>query len=363
MPKTCITAVVEQVSEQVTACSSVASDVSRWGRSISLVPDTSKAPGFKSSSPDKTLSFEKADEFLKRNHPELLISKQKIRQAEAIQLVRINRERQATNIGFASRPFVLCGLPIKRPTKGALLHERRNGQFLLQVTGHPKYGMPWGQDRLVPIFLSTLAVRQRTQTITFRSAAEMLDTFGMQQGGSQYRRLIAAFQRIFGATIFFGTDTQTERALVTHQARFNFMREARIWYSRDPNQTLLPGGFENEIALSDEFFQEVITHSIPTDLEAAKALSCAPAALDLYMWLSYRCFTAKSQERIPIFGDFGLAAQLGSADYARPRKFRERIERWLDLVRALWPKCPARICSDGESILIQPAIALTAKGA
>jgi hypothetical protein len=104
------------------------------------------------------------------------------------------------------------------------------------VTGHPTYGVPWGQDRLVPIFLATLAMRQQQQTITFRSADEMLDVFGMQQGGSQYRRLIAAFQRVFGATIFFGTDTQRERAAVMHQARFNFMRDARIWYSRDPNQ-------------------------------------------------------------------------------------------------------------------------------
>jgi hypothetical protein len=36
----------------------------------------------------------------------------------------------------------------------------------------------------------------------------MLHTFGLQQGGSQYRRLVASFQRIFGATIFFGSDTQ-----------------------------------------------------------------------------------------------------------------------------------------------------------
>lgn len=207
---------------------------------------------------------------------ELLISKQKLRQAEAIQLVRVNRENRNQNLGFASRPFVLCGLPIKRPQKGVLLHERRNGQFILQVTGHPSYGVPWGQDRLVPTFPATIAVRQQKQTITFRSAAEMLDVFGMQQGGSQYRRLIAAFQRVFGATIFFGTDTQQEKATVMHHARFNFMREARIWYSRDPNQTLLPGGFENEIVLSDEFFREVIAHCIPTDLEAAKALSCAP---------------------------------------------------------------------------------------
>jgi hypothetical protein len=254
-------------------------------------------------------------------------------------------------------------LPIKRPPKGVLLHERRNGQFLLQVTGHPTYGVPWGQDRLVPIFLATLAVRQQKQTITFRSAAEMLDVFGMQQGGSQYRRLIAAFQRVFGATIFFGTDTQRERAIVTHHARFNFMREARIWYSRDPNQTVLPGGFENEIVLSDEFFREVTIHSIPTDLEAAKALSCAPAALDLFMWLSYRCFTANGPERIPIFGDFGLASQLGSVHYARPRKFRERLEHWLDLVRTLWPSCPAHITVGGDYLLIQPAVALAAKGA
>jgi hypothetical protein len=62
-------------------------------------------------------------------------------------------------------------------------------------------------------FLATLAIRQQTQTIQFRSAAEMLDSFGMQQGGTQYRRLVAAFHRIFGATIFFGTDSSAREGL------------------------------------------------------------------------------------------------------------------------------------------------------
>jgi hypothetical protein len=53
-------------------------------------------------------------------------------------------------------------------------------------------------------FLATRAVRQQKQTITFRSAAEMLDVFGLQQGGPQCRRLITSFQRVFGATIFLG---------------------------------------------------------------------------------------------------------------------------------------------------------------
>lgn len=105
-----------------------------------------------------------------------------------IEILRLKRENSGQNLGFASRPFVLCGLPIKRPTKGTLLHERRNGHFTLQVTGHPGFGLPWGQDRLVPLFLATLAIRQQRQTITFSSAAEMLDTFGMQQGGYRDRQ-------------------------------------------------------------------------------------------------------------------------------------------------------------------------------
>jgi hypothetical protein len=140
---------------------------------------------------------------------------------------------------------VLCGLPIKRPPTGCLLHERRNGRYVLQVTGHPNYGLPWGQDRLVPLFLATLAVRQQSETIAFHSGAEMLDAFGMQQGGSQYRRLIEAFQRVFGATIFFGTNTQLKAAPVFHQVRFNFMSEARIWYGRNFEQPNLPGDCQN----------------------------------------------------------------------------------------------------------------------
>jgi Plasmid encoded RepA protein len=301
-----------------------------------------------------------AGNFLKQRFPDLVVSKQRIRQSEAIRLIREKRESDRQNLGFSSRPFVLCGLPVKRPPKGCLLHERRNGRFTLQVSGHPDYGLPWGQDRLVPIFLATLAIRQQNRTVTFRSAAEMLDVFGLQQGGTQYRRLVASFQRVFGATIFFGTDAE-RRAAVFHQVRFNFMSEARIWFARDAGQPFLPGGFENTIVLTDEFYREILNHPIPTDLEAARALSSSPAALDLFTWLSYRCFTAKGKERVPLFGEFGLVSQLGSAEYARPRKFRERLEQWLLLIRNLWPECPAGISADGTSLIVDHASAVVSR--
>lgn len=118
-----------------------------------------------------------------------------LRKLESIDCVRLRRQAGCQNLGFSSRPFVLCGLPIKRPPAGTLVHERRNGHFVLLVTGHPNYGLPWGQDRLVPLFLATLATRQHTPRITFASGADTLETFGMQQGGSQYRRLIGPYGR------------------------------------------------------------------------------------------------------------------------------------------------------------------------
>src|SRR4051794_5893054 len=71
-----------------------------------------------------------------------------------------------------------------RPWADSAVHREANR------AQHGAGGLAWGQDRLVPIFLATLAVKQQTQTIRFRSAAEMLETFGLSQGGTQYRRLL-----------------------------------------------------------------------------------------------------------------------------------------------------------------------------
>src|ERR1019366_10391644 len=128
--------------------------------------------------------------------------------------------------------------------------------------------------------------------------------------------------------------------------------------SRNPAQQRLPGDCQNLVVSSEEFYREIQSHHIPADLEAVEALSSSPAALDLFIWLAYRCFTAKGEERVPLFGKFGLVKQLGSAEYVRPRKFRERLERWLDLIRTMWPECPARIAAARTAILIHRAQAI-----
>jgi hypothetical protein len=286
------------------------------------------------------------------------ISKQTLHRLDGIQLVRFKREQGEQNLCFSSRPFVLCGLPIRPLPAGQLIYERKNGSFVLQIIGHPDYGVPFGQDRIVPIFLGTLAVQQKSQTIRFKSASGMLEIFGMGKGGWEYRRLIAAFERIFGATMFFGTDSLTAKAKVVQRSRFNFFREAQIWYNRAADESVFSANLENVIVLSDEFFQEITAHPIPTDLEAVKLLTSAPGILDLFVWLSYRCFTAKGQESIPIFGDFGLVRQIGAVEYARPRRFREKLAQWIRTIRLVWPECPAQISSDGLYLMVDHAAAI-----
>jgi len=73
-----------------------------------------------------------------------------------------------TELGVQLSAFVLCGLPIQKPPKEDTVYERGNRNFVLQITGHPDYGLPFGQDSIVPIYLATLAVRQRSQTAANR---------------------------------------------------------------------------------------------------------------------------------------------------------------------------------------------------
>ena len=73
-----------------------------------------------------------------------------------------------------------------------------------------------------------MAVRQQSRIVRFESAAELLDTFGLSKGGKEHRRLVSAFERIFGATIFFGTESSRLPAKVLDRSRFNFLSEAQF---------------------------------------------------------------------------------------------------------------------------------------
>jgi hypothetical protein len=287
--------------------------------------------------------------------PSIGITKRTLRHLEAIQLVREQREMGKQELAYNARPFVLCGIRLRRPPQEQLTYARHNGHFLLEITAHPRYGLPYGQDRLIPIWVATLAVQQKSRVIRFSSAAQLLEFFRLPKDGPHYRRMVEGFQRVFAATIFFGTEQKPERMAGVDLARFQFFDHMRLWFSTSEQEQPLPAeDFDNVITLSESFYREIDEHRIPVERELVAALAHAPGVLDLYIWLVWKSWTLSGRAvLVPLVAEHGLNEQLGSAEYAQPRLFRFKIRTWLHHVKSLWPECPAVLSADGQSLAIR----------
>jgi Plasmid encoded RepA protein len=287
--------------------------------------------------------------------PKLQITTRRLRKLETICLIREQRETGKQELAYNARPFVLCGIPVRRPPRDQLAYLRRNGNFLLEITGHPRYGLPYGQDRLIPIWIATLAIRQKSRVVYFRSAAEMLEFFHMTKDGRHYRRIVEGFQRVFAATIFFGTDDQPGRSEMIDRSRFNFFERMRLWFS-GVESGQADDRADNVVTLSHAFYQECNQHRIPVEREVVAALANAPGVLDFYIWLVWKTWSLRGRTaRIPLLGPGSLTEQLGNAPYAVERTFRLTISRWLRVVKGLWPQCPAGISEDGHTLIVTSA--------
>lgn len=161
---------------------------------------------------------------------EIPAAAQAVARSHAVEAVRRKRNAGNQEIIFGARPFILCGLPIRRPPLNTSRYTRRNGKFFLEVAGHPELGIPFGQDRLILLWVATVAVRQRSPVVEFDSGAQILTEWGMQLNGAHYRRLADGFRRVFGSTIFFGTQEERQGSAVWNCSRINFFDQMRLWF-------------------------------------------------------------------------------------------------------------------------------------
>ena len=165
----------------------------------------------------------------------------------------------------------------------------------------------------------------------------MLDFFQLAQDGPHYRRATQSFGRIFGATIFFGTEGCTQATSLIDWARFHFFDRVKLWFDTEAQQPIAScEQEENVILLSEAFYREIDQHRIPVEREVIAALAHAPGVLDFYIWLVWKTWTLDgARARIPLTGRGSLKEQLGVADYTFERTFRLTLRRWLRIVRAL----------------------------
>jgi len=70
------------------------------------------------------------------------LTTRRFKQLEAIHLVREQRANGKQQLAYNARPFILCGIPLRRPAQNQICHYRHTGKFFLQITAHPQFGLP-----------------------------------------------------------------------------------------------------------------------------------------------------------------------------------------------------------------------------
>jgi hypothetical protein len=257
------------------------------------------------------------------------------------------------SLAYQVKEFLLCGLPYQQPKKQQF--ERRNGNFSCKLIGDEKVGLPYGQDRLLILWMATAFQKlgcPEDNTIRFRSASDVVRAFyhrGQERepAGTERTRIKERFERLFYTTYFF----EDKRTRYSDRESFRLIRRTRLWFNvEEPNAHWL---WQNLIVLSTEFADLIRKGSIPIDLETVRGLKESPATLDLYIWLSWRTYKLKEEAGVPLFGPTGLFAQLGTAT-TDPYKAKQQLKVWLRAVSHFWPHCPAKLSEDGQYLLIHP---------
>ena len=154
--------------------------------------------------------------------------------------------------------------------------------------------LPYGNiPRLLLAWVCTEAVRtQRRELVLGRSLYEFMRKLGMENrsGGinGERTRLKNQIRRLFRCSVqLVYADANAERFVSSQIA----VRGEFWWSARQPDA---PALWDSTIRLGEEFFNEIVAHPIPLDMNILKSLKRSPLGLDLYFWLVYRTFTLKA---------------------------------------------------------------------
>lgn len=234
------------------------------------------------------------------------------------------------DIGYMARALVQATLPHSNPKSSRFT--RKNGAFTLSIVSHESAGLPYGSiPRVLMAWISTEAVRTQNKHLllganltAFMTALDLIPTGG--RWGS-ITRLKDQMTRLFSSSISCTYDDgKTWRIRNVYPVE----KADLFWDPKNPGQSTL---WESSLTLGDAFFQELITHPVPVDLAAIKALKRSPLALDIYCWLTYRMSYLRETAVIPWTT---LETQFGS-DYVNTRVFKQHFKRQLRNVLLVYP--------------------------
>ena len=97
--------------------------------------------------------------------------------------------------------------------------------------------------------------------------------------------------------------------------------------------------WQSKIVLSEQFFEEIISHPVSLDMHILAGLTRSPLGLDLYVWLNYRTFGLGQPLQLTwpqLYRQFGADPSRAN-DKSTVQHFRQDCLRELEKIKIAWP--------------------------
>ena len=238
------------------------------------------------------------------------------------------------DLGFMARMLVLCSLP-RTNLGNRLQYKRVNGPYSLIMTAVGQTNLPFGNlPRLLLAWLCTEAVRtQNRELVLGKSLSDFMRTLGMEPVGGVRTRLRNQMRRLFSAHVSLVYEDKRDMVIAGSQVA----DRAELWWNeRKPDERVL---WDSKIYLGEAFFNEIIRHPVPLDMNTLTALKRCSLGLDLYLWTAYRTFALKHPQRFSwqqVYRQFGAEPAKASGKNI-VQMFRRKVLRELIKIKIAWP--------------------------
>ena len=243
------------------------------------------------------------------------------------------------DLGFMARLMALCSLPRTNPGK-RLQYKRVNGPYTLIMFSSGKTKLPYGNiPRLLLAWVSTEAVRTQSRELVLGSSlSDFMGKLGMAPVGGgpngARTRLRNQMRRLFQCHVQLIHDHEHGEQFVSSAIAD---RGEFWWNERKPNELTL---WDSKIRLGEDFFNEILRHPVPLDMNILKALKRSSLGLDLYLWVAYRTFALQRPLRLSwrhLYRQFGADPNKAD-DKNTVNRFRTHALRELKKIKIAWPK-------------------------